>query len=258
MVSNVFFNLDDKFSELYNEFYKNINYSVKFSNKNDEFTDNDGCFMYVGLVDKSYILVKDEKGISKPINLAHECGHMLSYRYNIEKMYKRKDEFLTEVPALFFELIFDYECASKYDSLSTSIFNLEKYYFITDECDKILNHEDIINEWSNNNYEINNNLYNNLKEKYNISRNEFIKYSKSDLDYNGKYVIGYIVALNLFHIYKQDKHFAFSLLRTLLNMQDIDTYLSVNHLINYDYVKEELDILLNVASQDIQKKLTLR
>ena len=258
MVSSIFLNMDNKFSKLYSEFYKNIYSSVRFTNDDNELHGIDGFCIYIGLLDKSYILVRDDIGVAKPISLAHECGHMLSYKFNAEKSYKRKDEFLTEVSSLFFEMIYTYENAYNYDSLNTSLFNLEKYYFMLSECNKLLFHKYIIDEWTSNNYEINKILYSNIKNKNNINRKEFIDIVRSNIDFNGKYIIGYVVALYLLHIYKEDKNSAFMLLRIMLNLQDNDTYLSINNLIDYNYVNDELDIMLKTIFKDVQKKLTLR
>ena len=260
MVSDVFTNLDEKFSNIYKNFYKNINTSIKFSKKLDNIDEDvsDGFNIFISILNKNYILVRDELGISKPINLAHECGHVLAINYCPENYYNTINTFFDEIPSLFFELIFEYEYSYKYDSLSTSLFNIEKIYFLEDSTDKILLHDCIVEEWKNNNYEVNNNLLNILNNKYKINRNDFLNIIKSSICTNGKYIIGYVTALNLFHIYKQDKNEAFKLLRTLLKLQYKDSYLLINQIINYDYINEEVYTLLKTASEDVQKKLTLK
>jgi len=260
MVSSVFMNLDEKFSKIYNKFYKNIGTSLKFAPHLDNIDDDvsDGFSIFISILNKHYILVRDELGISKPINLAHECGHVLALDYNSENYYNTLNNFFDEIPSLFFEMIFEYENAYKYDSLSTSLFNIEKIYSLKDSTDKMLLHDCLINEWINNNYEVNNNLLNILSNKHDINRCDFFDLVKSSICSNGKYIVGYVVALNLFHIYKQDKKEAFKLLRTLLKLQYKDAYIVINQIINYDYVNEEVYTLLKTASEDVQKKLTLK
>jgi hypothetical protein len=260
MVNDVFMNLDEKFTKIYKNFYKNIDTSIKFSKKLDTIDEDvsDGFNIFISILNKHYILVRDELGIRKAINLAHECGHVLGIDYIPENYYNTVNNFFNEIPSLFFELIFEYESANKYDFFGTSLFNIEKLYFLKDSTDKILLHDCLIDEWKNNDYEVDNKLLNILNKKYEINRNDFYDLVKSLICDNGKYIIGYMVALNLFHIYKQDKNEAFKLLRTLLKLQHKDAYIVINQIINYDYINEEVYTLLKTTSEDVQKKLTLK
>ena len=257
VVSEVFLNLDSKFSNLYREFYKNIDKSVKFDNS-DDCEDYDGFCINIGILNKNYVLIKEKKGMPKCINFAHECGHVLAYRLDPYKVYKTHDEFLEEVSSIFFELVFEYEYSYKYDSLSTSIFNFETYHSILSVNNKLLSHKRIIDEWINNDYEVTDNYYSILKDKYNLNRKDACDIIKCNIVSEGKYNIGYLVALYLLHKYKQDKNEALMLLRTILNMREKDSYIVINQLLNYDYINEEVNVMLNSVKEDMKKRLTLR
>lgn len=90
--------------------------------------------------------------------------------------------------------------------------SLGKFSGINIYSKKLLQHKLIIECWQNNDYEVDKNFYGDLRNNK-INRNQFKESINTDIEDEGAYVVSYMVALELFSIYKQDKKSALQILK---------------------------------------------
>ena len=258
LVNDFYTSTDDKFSKLYINMAKST--SINFVKKNHmlESSNFDGFCLYVGVLNKHYILVRDEVGIRKVINLSHELGHGIASEYNPMYVYKFLDEFSIEYPSMFFELAFSQTVTHNINPLETALFNMEKYEFYKELVGAFLKHKLLIDEWISNGYNMDNNYYRKVKDKYGLNRSDVRYILSLQITDEGKYITGYMMALNLLNIYKQDKKEALILLRMLLNSTSVDTYMSSIPLFgDFKRVEVELTNILKQTEEDSKKRLLL-
>lgn len=215
----------------------------------------DGCCTYIDILRKNYILIRNDEGISKLVNLAHECGHAISNLYYPKSVYNRPDEFLAEVPSIFFELVFNYETGKQIDSFESSLLNIEKIEYFSQIAYNLEQHKAIINEWEKNNYKIDNNMYQALKEKNKLTRTQINDSINTDIESDGQYITGYMTALELFSIYKQDKKSALQLLKKLIKQDEKDSIGLLMKYITFDNIEKEIEIQETEMNKELLKKI---
>ena len=74
-----FSNIDQELFNYFKELYKDRYSSIKFTKNDPILTDDksDGNCLFIDVVRKNFINVNDSQGLSKAVNLAHECGHAI-------------------------------------------------------------------------------------------------------------------------------------------------------------------------------------
>ena len=181
---------------------------------------NDGSSYYFPIVNKRFISV-GTKGDSEELlsTLAHEFGHSIGSMYNGDR-YVNGDFFL-EIESQFFELIANDYFANKinknyYEGLSKEI--LYDYY---SNAKGFIANRDILDEVFNKL-----NTVDNPYEYYTFLVDNNTDYKTIDIPEKTKYLFGYIVALELFEIYKDDKELAIELLKNIICKDDNRTELS--------------------------------
>lgn len=247
---------DEEFFKYFLELYKNRHKLIKFTKKEDiENMYRNGSCLFIDIVRKNFINVKDSNGISKLIILAHEIGHAIANLYRPKQMYNSKDNFLDEVESLFFELAFTNDIAKKIDSLEAA-----KEAFLTlcefsEYAENLSMHKTIITCWKENNYELNKAYYNNLKNKK-IQNRMFIDSLNTSIEEEGSYITSYITALNLLGIYKQDKKEALNILKKIISMRTSDSYQVINKFFK-EFGNTETETLLIQKNMNDELKKTL-
>lgn len=260
LVHDFYINTDSVFSKLFMKLYKDRYTSIKFEKKSEILNSQgiSGVCYFTGIVNKNHIIVEDENGLNKLIDLAHECGHAVSNLYNPDVVYNSSDYFLTEVSSIFFELAFHYEIASKLNSFESAQILIEQLDSFINISYLLSLHEKIINVFKDNNYKLDKNFYGNLKRMYKLSKNMVLSSINTDIVNDGTYTIDYMVALSLFNIYKQDKKSAFELLRKIIDQSYNDSYQVLSALnINYNCVPGEINNIINNMNNEIKKVLKL-
>ncbi len=238
------------FEKMYNERYD----TIKFKEEYDELErfSISGFCIFIDIIDKNYILVKDEPGIYKLKNIIHECGHGIANYIYPKASVLRKNDFLSEIPSLFFETLFLLESKS----LEAPLANFTRMDYCYDSAIELSRHEKIVNAWENNMYKVNNKFYKNINKKYNLEPFEVDNSLSTSIDDDGAYIIGQFVVYKLINIYRNDKNLSLELLKKIIMSQEKDAYEVIGSIIsNYDGVDTEISQILRLADECSNKIL---
>jgi len=258
IMHDFFKNTDEEIFKQFQILYKNRHNTIKFKLKDNLFEEFglDGCCTYIDVLRKNYILVKNDEGLSKIINLAYECGHAVANLYNPEAIYNRPDEFLSELPSLFFELAFQHEIAKNIDPFESALFNVEKIDYFSQITNNLTQHKNILKEWERNYYKIDKNLYQKLKEKHKLTRSNVDDSINTCIEQDGSYITGYMTALELLNIYKQDKKSALIILKEILKNGQNDSLEIINTYIpSFKNIETEIHLMETTMNKEITKKI---
>lgn len=212
-----FSNIDQELFNYFKELYKDRYSSIKFTKNDPILTDDksDGNCLFIDVVRKNFINVNDSQGLSKAVNLAHECGHAIVNLF-IGNIYDIRDDFLIEMASIFFELAFHNDIGDNIDSFENTLLQFEKMNYFNYTADSLLYHKELIESWEYNDYNVSTDFYHYLKSKYGLSRNTVKDCLKTSIESEGPYIISYMVALELLHIYKDNKKEALNMLKKIL------------------------------------------
>ena len=250
--------LDDELFNLFKLIYDRKHTLIKFDHEDDLINGNlvDGNCTYIGILNKNYIKVLDELGISKLINTAHEVGHAINNLYCSNNIYNCADEYLAEVASIFFEMIINYDVAYKIFPFDSSLKSMETFDNYFEYSSLLYNHKDLVNVWLNNNGKTNKDFYYDLRSLCGLSKNKTIESMNVSIDSEGQYVISYMVALELFNIYKQDKKNAIKLLKNIMRDCYKDSFTVITtYFKDLSLFSDEIGIIEENMSNEINKKL---
>ena len=250
--------LDKELFEVFKTIYDKQHIFVKYSDNIDSFIGNisDGYCLYIPVLNKNYIEISNSEGVSKIINTAHEIGHAISNLYSPYSFNNRKDDYLTEVASLFFELIINYDVTKNISSFDSALINMETFDNYYEYSLLLSFHNKIVNSWIDNNGVIDNSFYKELKSKYKISKSDFKESINSTIKLDGPYIISYMVALCLFNIYKHDKKSSIEILKLIIKNGYKDSYGIINEYIkDLSLFSKEINLIEKNMSSEINKVL---
>lgn len=256
LVHDFFRDIDEEFFKYFLEIFNNRYKLIRFTDKSSSINNRecDGYCIFADGVRKNYISVIDETGLPKLINLTHEIGHGILNLYNSKFLYNSYDEFLSEVGSLFFEIVINYELGRKinsYESALESVQTLDEYSNMSND---LVLHEILSDIWRKNKYRSGVTFYFKLKKEYGFSIGQVKDSINSSIENDGKYVIGYMLALELFHIYKQDKKSSIELLKKMINYGPYDSYEIINSIIpGFNNFEKEIDEINKTFDTELQK-----
>lgn len=203
----------DEELELVNEFYKTIgsDYYRLFQNefelryKNLRFEDEElGGMFYIPGINHSYIRVVDSKNEVTPSNLTiliHEYAHAIAARMN-PKRYVSNSVLLTEIETQFFELVSSDFLSRELNSKSFYNEELEMFNLYLCSANTIIKGKRLIEKYKNVPF-LSTDEFNNFASKkdapFEILSGEF------NVEESYKYLISYLVAIELYMIYQKDK-----------------------------------------------------
>ncbi len=194
----------------YKKFNKNF---IKFDSRKDV---DDGSIYSFPILNKKYIEIGTKGDKRKMLHtLAHECGHAVGDFINPERV--MNDDFFDEIESLFFELIGeDFFSKELNDDVFKDYQRSTMYGFYRNTKDTL----DFKNAVSKvfNNMNSNNKPLDLLDEYLDKDNVEDI-----DIEGNVKYIFSYIIALELYDVYRQDKEKAIHLLKRLINTNEDKT-----------------------------------
>lgn len=256
MVHDFYKNFDkdlfDCFTKIYNNRYKLIRFSNNDIYLNGIYTS--GSCVSVGGLDKCYITISNDRGVLKPINLSHECGHGILNIYNPNLLYNQKDDFASEIGSIFFELAFNYDIGRSIDSFDSALNNIQELSDRFNIANLLLIHKVLVKVWEKNNYKVNNNFYKIAKCDYNLTRDRVDESLNTSLTNEGIYALDFMIALYLLNIYKQDKKSSIELLKDITNYNNYDSYEMINVLMpNVNSFSNEIDDINNTYDSELKK-----
>lgn len=242
----------DCFLRIYNNRYKLIRFSNSDIYLNGIITS--GSCVSVGGLDKCYITVSNDRGVLKPINLSHECGHGILNIYNSNLLYNQKDEFASEIGSIFFELAFNYDIGKNFDSFDSALNNIQELSDRIDITNSLMIHRVLVKVWEKNNYKVDNNFYKIAKQEYNLTRERVDTALNTSITNEGVYAIDYMIALNILNIYRQDKKSAIKLLKDITNYDNYDSYEMINVLMpNLNRFSDEINDIIYTYDNEFKK-----
>ncbi len=256
LVHDFFLNTDQDFAKLFLKLYKDRYKSVLFEESNfiNSISGTYGSCQFIDVVNKNYISVQDCQGIQKVSCLAHECGHAVSNLYRPSNVYNSKDEFLSEVPSIFFEWTFIEEVSKKlslWDSLATCF---DQFILFHDIAYALAQHKNLVEAFRVNDYMIDKDFYSFLKQEHGLTKGVVLDSIKTNIDSDGCYVISFMVVLELLSIYRQDKKEALRILKKIISLSKNDSYEVINRLgFDFKNIPDEVDLFLS----DFQNELEL-
>lgn len=199
----------DAFLSIYNNRYK----TARFLDSHLDYVD--GYSYFIPYLNKGYIDVSNSKQdyVDGLLTLTHECAHITTAMINPNR-YGFESAFFNEIETIFMELIAsDYFEKTMHDKSfsKTSVDKLEHYYFAADD---VLDKKRITEI----RLSMGNPPYNEFRDSMN---DEFYKALLTveplrNIDIDVKYLFSYIVAVELYEVYRKDKELAFHLLDTII------------------------------------------
>lgn len=252
---------DEEIFKYFNILYKDRYKSIKFSKNGPTLRDakDDGNCLFIDGVCKNFININDIQGLSKVVNLAHECGHAVANLF-IGNIYDVKDDFLTELASIFFELAFHNDIGENIDSFENTLLQFEKMNYFNYISDSLLCHQELIESWKYNEYNVSTNFYRYLKDKYKLKKYDVKECLNTNIETSGPYIISYMVALELLHIYKDNKKEAMNILKKMLiKIKNNDSLDIISEFIpNFDNLNLEIGQLHDKIKREFIKKKILK
>lgn len=256
-----FSKIDEEIFKYFEILYKDRYKSIKFSKDDSTLSQYkvDGYCIFIDVVCKNFININDTIGLSKVVDLAHECGHAVANLF-IENIYDTRDNFLTEMASLFFELAFHNDIGEKIDTFENTLLQFEKMNYFNCEANLLLYHSQLIESWQHNKYNVSPDFYRYLKNKYQLRRTDIKESLNISIETDGPYIISYMVALELLHIYKDNKKEAMNILKQMLiKIKNNDSLDIVSEFIpNFDNLNLEIGQLHDKIEREFIKKKILK
>ena len=248
--------LYDIFMKIYDERYKSVKFVKHYTNPDDPtFQETSGYCFYLGGINKAYISVDEQKGITKVSDAVHEFGHAIRYSILPSSAYSAENCFVSEVEAIFPELVFLYEQGKKIDSFQSSLAMFDPLATYYEKASCIRMQQLIVNAWYDNNYKLDKNVYQRLREVAQMDRNDVYAALNTPIKANGPYIISFGIVLELFNLYKRDKDKAMYLYKKIIKYPSLgDEFLRLlsieNELPLFEHLREEaIQINADVASE---------
>ncbi len=176
-----------------------------------------GSSFFIDGVLKNFLVIYKESDIGAFASLVHEYGHAIHNLINPDLAFSDKENLFVEVASIFPEMVALYE-TQDFDRLKSlyTLYTLLVSYI--DYANSLMLHIPIINSWKSNNYVMSHNFFQELENNYGIDDDEFGDTLEITMTDEGTYVISFIVALELFNIYRQDKKKALKMFKDFLKM----------------------------------------
>ncbi len=216
LIHDLFKSTTDEIYEIYLSLEKNKD---KYINLDPTLDANDGSSFYFPIVNKNFISV-GTNGNSEDIisTLSHEIGHYIGSVYN-EGRYLDKDLYV-EIESQFFDLISHDYFGNQLNDIYFNEMSKDRLYDYYSDAKGIIANRDILDE-----------LFTKLNKVsdpyqfYSFLADNNPEYKEVDIPEKNKYLFGYLIAVELFEIYKEDKEMAIELLKRIICKDDKKTEL---------------------------------
>ena len=248
--------LYDIFMKIYDERYKSVKFIKHFTNPEDPtFQESSGYCFYLGGINRAFISVDEQRGITKVSDAVHEFGHAIRYSILPSTAYSKENYFLSEVESIFPELVFLYEQGRKMDSFQSSLAMFDPMTHYYEKAALIRMQQMVINAWYDNNYRLDKHVYDRLREEAKMSRSDVYRSLNTSIKAAGPYIISFSIVLELFNLYKKDKNKAMYLYKKIVKTPSLsDEFLKLlvleNELPLFEHLREEtMQVNANLASE---------
>lgn len=248
-LTKVFYtNLDQDLLPYFNEAFNDRFTTLRFNGHVGPYTlkSTDGNTTFIDGVRKNFINICKTRSASKIFTLIHEYGHATKNLYYPEKAYSNDDGLFEEVDGIFPELIALEENVGNLPPLFIAFQKYTTLITYYNNADALVLHNIILNSWKDHNYRTNNSFTKYLKREYDIEEEVLQTALETTLFDEGTYVISYLVAMELLHIYKKDKKQALTLYKEFLNIpadKDIFPFVTKLIAINKNILSEATSVV---------------
>lgn len=257
LVNRFYKTFDEELYEYFLEAYKEKNNSLRFLPL-DKSKDNktDGTTLFIDGIRKNFITIYETSSIGTFECAVHEYGHAIANLINPEVSYSDREDFFAEVASIFPELVALYENDFNFNELQVLYSLYTTLVTYVNNAEFLCLHIPVINAWADNKHIMSKKFFEELEENYNIDDECFEEILSTTIEDQGVYVISYIVALELFNLYKKDKKQALELFKAFLKYpakEDILTFVIENFSIN-EHASEEAALVLSSFDKELRKR----
>lgn len=235
--------------------YKQRYTSVLFSKHIGKNTDASST--YFDILNKYFINVGATTDVAIVYSIIHEYGHILGHIVNPKPLILDHDFWFDEVGAIFPEMIAKYENIGDYERIQ-SLFELYSDFInYTDMANALDHHIPISNIWSDYRQQTCKRFFKEIEQDFGFSKNELENdVLASRIEDDGTYTTSFLVAVELFHIYKKDKEKALKLYNEIIRIpynESIFKFVNDNMKLT-EHLEEETNVLLDEFSIELKKK----
>ena len=240
---------------IFESFYKKRFNSVRFIESISDQTVANAKYIWPT---KRYFMncLKDDD-ISKISNLIHEYGHIISFALNPKELYYPRYPMFAEVASIFPEIIALYENDGHHDETQLLYERYCNLPALLGNSIQLVLHSVVLNLWEENNYQLNDKFFHDLDYYYDTDKEEFDSVLNTYIDNQGIYIVSYMVAIELFHLYKIDKNKALKIFESILrfpydgNLKEyICSVLNIG-----EHLEEESALLIDDLSLALKRKM---
>lgn len=254
IAKDFFGNLDNIMYKNFLKLYKNKYNIIKVEEEKYDL-EHDGCCLFVEGLNKPYIWISDKEGIQKANNLIHELGHATSLLNNPKRIIEAKDNFGTEIESLFCELVFVNDYLKDKNKVEQAIINLENLIINYGEIDSLINQKKIVDTLNQEKIKIDKEFYKKIKKEHNLTKNKVNNAIMLDSMTYTTYLVSYMTALELLHIYKQDKKDALKILKSIINDYQKDTYITIKkYLKDLPNIEKDANKIFEKSNKTLNKE----
>lgn len=256
-VDSFYKEFDEELYEYFLQVYIDKEKSLRFLPL-DESKDNktDGNTLFIDGVRKNFITVYETTPIGTYECAVHEYGHAIANLINPQVSYTEREDFFVEVASIFPELVALYENNCNFDEIQILYSLYTTLVTYVNNAEYLCLHMPVINAWVDNKYVMGRKFFDELDKNYDIDEECFEEILTTTIEDQGVYVISYIVALELFNIYKKNKKVALELFKKFLKYpanEDILTFVVENISIN-EHASEEAGLVLSKFNKELKKR----
>lgn len=252
----------DTNNSIYKNFLKIYKNRKQIFKTSDTLFDNRGIAGYcifVPEINNPYIEIYNMDGISKVNTTIHELAHSIMNLKFPERTSNSKDYFGNEIESLFFEMVFQNGLGQQIDKMESEFLSAEDIYSTHITASEVYFHQKIMQNIKYNKIDINKEFYKVIREKLKLTKRETNIIINRNINDQGQYVIGHIIALELYKIYKQDKKEALQLLDKILKNYELDTLQNISQYMNiYDNLNKNLTEECKKMNNQFIKKIKQR
>lgn len=242
------------FSDVYKDRFHNVRFLTNAENNNEK---SNGNTLFIDGVKANFISICDINPLENYGCAVHEYGHSIQNMINPKVAYSEREDFFLEVASIFPELVAIYETEGIFDEDAIAYYLYTSVVTNLDFAEFLTLHTPLVNTWAGHKYVMSSKFFEEIEENYEIDETCFEKTMATTIEDDGVYVLSFIVALELFHIYKQDKKKALELFKGFLKYpanEDILVYIKENFELN-KHASEEIGIILNDFNKKLERRL---
>ena len=245
---------DEKLIPYFDEVYADRFNFLRFratTDKQNAYTDV-GYTLFIDEIRKNFINIGKTKEASKIYTMIHEYGHATKNLVNPKSCYSSDDGLFAEVDAIFPELVAMHENVGDFNPLYVAFLKYNNLITYFQFADYLTLQDLLIKRWKDNGMKIDSKLKSILDEDYEIDEELIEKIMNASILTEGTYVISYLVAMELLHIYKTDRTKALDLYNQFLkacDSSDLFPFMSNLVKINGHIVDEAKEIVREMKLQ---------